>query len=150
GARRGRGIRIVLADDHRVVREGLRLILEGQSNLTVVGEAANGRQALEIVERLHPDVVVMDVTMPELNGIEATRQITRRFPGTKVLALTMQESERYVRHIVKVGAAACVLKSAAGTELAAAVRAVAAGESYFSPAIASVLLTQYRSHVAES
>jgi two-component system response regulator NreC len=140
-------IRVVLADDHAVLREGVRMVLEAQPGISVVGEAADGRQALELVEQLDPDVAVMDIAMPNLNGSEATRQIRRRFPRTQVVILTMHESHQYLVQIVRVGAVGCVLKRAAGTELVAAVRAAARGESFFSPAIASLLLNDYRTRL---
>jgi DNA-binding NarL/FixJ family response regulator len=137
-------IKVLLADDHAILREGVRMVLEAQKGLTVVGEAEDGREALDMVEKLDPDVVVMDIAMPNLNGLEATRQIRRRFPRTQVVILTMHENQHYLVQIVKVGAVGCVLKRSAGTELATAVRAASQGQSYFSPAIASMLLDDYR------
>src|SRR5438270_1765107 len=137
-------IRVVLADDHAVLREGVRMVLDAERGITVVGEADDGREALDLVEKLDPDVVVMDIAMPNLNGLEATRQIKRRFPRTQVVILTMHENQQYLTQIVKVGAVGCVLKRAAGTELVTAVRAAARGESYFSPSIASMMLDDYR------
>ncbi|HCG01456.1 MAG TPA: DNA-binding response regulator [Chloroflexi bacterium] len=141
-------IKVLLADDHAVLRDGLRMVLDAQTGISVVGEAEDGRQALEMVERLHPDVVVMDIAMPNMNGAEATRQIKRRFPGVKVLILTMHENEHYLAQIVNAGAIGCVLKRSAGTELVTAVRAAARGESYFSPAMATMMLDGYRMHLA--
>jgi DNA-binding NarL/FixJ family response regulator len=139
--------KVLLVDDHAIVREGLRMILEAQPGMTVVGEAEDGLQALALVEKLAPDVVVMDIAMPNLNGADATRQIVRRFPSTRVVVLTMQENQRYVKHIIKAGAAACVLKRAATAELRAAITAVATGDSYFSPPIARMLLSDYRPRI---
>jgi len=136
--------KVVLADDHAVLRDGLRMVLDAEQGISVVGEASDGREALDLVEELQPDVVVMDIAMPNLNGLEATRQIKRRFPRTQVVILTMHENQQYLTQIVKVGAIGCVLKRAAGTELVTAVRAAARGESYFSPAIASMILDDYR------
>jgi two-component system, NarL family, response regulator NreC len=136
--------KVLLADDHAILREGLRLVLDAQPGIAVVGEAEDGRQALEMVERLHPDVVVMDIAMPNLNGLEATRQIKRRFPQVRVVILTMHENQQYLVQIVKVGANGCVLKRSAGTELVTAVKAAARGESYFSPSIAGMLVEDYR------
>ena len=136
--------KVVLADDHAILRDGLRMVLESQPGIAVVGEAEDGRQALELVEHLHPDVVVMDIAMPNLNGLEATRQIKRRYPAVKVVILTMHENRQYLTQIVKVGASGCVLKRSAGTELVTAVRAAVRGESYFSPAIAGMMLEDYR------
>lgn len=140
--------KVLLADDHAILRDGLRMVLEAQPGLTVVGEAEDGRQALEMVERLHPDVVVMDIAMPNMNGAEATRQITRRFPQTRVLILTMHENPQYLAQIVNAGAVGCVLKRSAGTELVTAVRAAARGESYFSPTLATMMLDVYRMQLA--
>lgn len=135
---------VVLADDHAMLRDGLRMVLDSHSEFTVVGEAEDGRQALELVERLHPDIVIMDIAMPNLNGAEATRLIKRRYPLTKVVILTMHQSPEYLAQIIDAGAIAAVLKSAAGTELISAVQAAARGESYFSPAIAKMMEEDYR------
>jgi two-component system, NarL family, response regulator NreC len=140
--------KVLLVDDHAILREGLRMVLEAQPGISVVGEAENGREALEMVEELHPDVVVMDIAMPQMNGAEATRQIKRRFPATKVLILTMHENQQYLIQIVNAGAIGCVLKRSAGAELVTAVRAAARGESYFSPSMASMLLEDYRVRLA--
>jgi two-component system, NarL family, response regulator NreC len=139
--------RILLADDHSVVRQGFRLILENQTDMEVVGEASNGREAVSIAESLQPDVVVMDVTMPELNGIEATRRIGELAPRSRVLALSMHKDSVYVREILRAGAKGYLLKDAAGNDLLAAVRAVARGEGYLSPAVSDAVLTDYRKHV---
>jgi DNA-binding NarL/FixJ family response regulator len=135
---------VLLADDHAILREGIRMVLDAQPGITVVGEAEDGRQALEMVETLQPDVVVMDIAMPNMNGAEATRQIKRRFPRTRVVILTMHENQQYLMQIVNAGATACVLKRSAGTELVTAVKAAARGESYFSPTMASMMLDVYR------
>src|SRR3954452_10460323 len=139
--------RILLADDHSVVRQGFRLILENQTDMEVVGEASNGREAVSIAESLQPDVVIMDVTMPELNGIEATRRINELSPRTRVLALSMHKDSVYVREILRAGAKGYLLKDAAGNDLLAAVRAVARGEGYLSPAVSEAVLSDYRRHV---
>jgi two-component system, NarL family, response regulator NreC len=139
--------RILLADDHSVVRQGFRLILENQSDMEVVGEASNGREAVTVAEALQPDVVIMDVTMPELNGIEATRRIGELAPRTRVLALSMHKDSVYVREILRAGAKGYLLKDAAGNDLLAAVRAVARGEGYLSPTVSDAVLTDYRKHV---
>jgi DNA-binding NarL/FixJ family response regulator/two-component sensor histidine kinase len=136
--------RVLLVDDHAMFREGLVAVLGACVGIRIVGEAADGRQALELVEQLQPDVVVMDIAMPNLNGLDATRQISRRFPDVRVVILTTYESRQYLVQIVKVGAAACVLKRSAGTELVAAVRAAAQGRSYVSPTIAGMMLDDYR------
>jgi two-component system response regulator NreC len=137
-------IKVLLADDHAVLREGVRMVLDAQPGISVVAEADDGREALDLVEKLDPDVVVMDIAMPNMNGLEATRQIKRRFPRTQIVILTMHENQQYLVQIVKAGAVGCVLKRAAGTELVAAVKAAFRGESYFSPTIATMLLDDYR------
>src|SRR5919109_950759 len=129
--------RILLADDHAVVRQGFKMILSAQSDLEIVGEAANGREAVELAERLKPDVVVMDVAMPELNGIEATRRLVSSAPHTRVLALSMHKDSVYVREILRAGARGYLLKDSVDSDLIAAVRAVARGEGYLSPAISN-------------
>jgi DNA-binding NarL/FixJ family response regulator len=139
--------RILLADDHAVVRNGFRMILSSQEDLEVVGEAANGREAVESATALSPDVVVMDVTMPELNGIEATRRISDASPRTRVLALSMHKDAVYVREILRAGAKGYLLKDSSEADLLMAVRAVARGEGFLSPAIADAVLSDYRKHV---
>jgi DNA-binding NarL/FixJ family response regulator len=136
--------KVLLVDDHAILREGLKMVLDAQPGITVVGEGENGREALELVEELHPDVVVMDIAMPQMNGAEATRQIKRRFPQTRVVILTMHENQQYLMQIVNAGATGAVLKRSAGSELVTAVKAAARGESFFSPSMASMLLEDYR------
>lgn len=136
-------IRIVLADDHTVMRSGLRLLLERQPDLVVVGEAADGRQALEVTEAQRPDVAVIDLAMPNLNGMEATRQITSRHPETAVVILSMHSDESYVMRALKAGARAYLLKDSAEADLIRAVRAVREGKSFFSPAVSKMLLEDY-------
>lgn len=138
------GIRVLLADDHAIVREGLRMVLAAHPSIDVLGEASDGREALDLAESLHPDVVVMDIAMPNLNGLEATRQIKRRTPDVRIVILTMHENQEYFVQIIKAGATGCVLKRSAGTELVTAIEAAARGESYFSPAIATVVMEDYR------
>ena len=142
-------IRIVLADDHGVVRQGFRRILEAQADMEIVGEASNGREALEAAVKLSPDVVVMDVAMPELNGIEATRRMAEAAPRTRVLALSMHKDSVYVREILRAGARGYLLKDAVDEDLIAAVRAVARGEGYLSPGVADAVLTDDRQHVTD-
>lgn len=137
-------IRILLADDHRLVRQGFRLILESQEEMEVVGEAGNGREVLEKAEMLQPDVVIMDVTMPELNGIEATRRMRTSAPHAHVLALSVHRDAVYVREIIRAGAEGYILKESADVELLAAVRAVSEGNSYLSPEVAGAVLKDYR------
>jgi DNA-binding NarL/FixJ family response regulator len=140
-------IRILLADDHAVVRQGFQMILGAQTDMEIVAEAGNGREAVERAEKLRPDVVVMDVAMPELNGIEATRRITEASPHTRVLALSMHKDSVYVREILRAGARGYLLKDSPAPDLLAAVRAVASGEGYLSPAVSNAVLDDYRRHV---
>jgi len=138
-----------LADDHAVVRQGFRLILGAQADMEIVGEAGNGREAVAMSESLHPDVVVMDVAMPELNGIEATRRIVDANPHTRVLALSMHKDSVYVREILRAGARGYLLKDSIDVDLLAAVRAVAKGEGYLSPGVSGSVLSDYRKHVTD-
>ncbi len=142
-------IQILLADDHLLVRQGFKLILSSQPDMEIVGEAGNGREAAEMAERLRPDVVVMDVAMPELNGIEATRRLTNALPRARVLALSMHKDSVYVREILRAGARGYLLKDSVDTDLLAAVRAVARGEAYLSPGVSDAVLTDYRRHVSD-
>ena len=136
-------VRILLADDHTVMRNGLRLLLERQPNLQVVGEAADGRQAVSLCETVNPDVVVMDIAMPNLNGIEAARQIVNHNPRTAIAILSMHSDESYVIRALKAGARAYLLKDSAEADLLAAVRALTDGKSFFSPAISKILVEDY-------
>ena len=142
-------IRILLADDHVLVRQGFKMILSAQPDMQIVGEAANGREAVDAGEKLQPDVVLMDVTMPELNGIEATRRLVTASPRTRVLALSMHKDAVYVREILRAGARGYLLKDSADADLIAAVRSVAKGEGYLSPAVSDAVLTDYRRHVTD-
>jgi two-component system, NarL family, response regulator NreC len=136
-------IRIVLADDHTVMRSGLRLLLERQPNLTVVGEAADGREAVTLAAEHHPDVVVMDIAMPNLNGVEAARQIVNHNPQTAVAILSMHNDESYVIRSLKAGARAYLLKDSAEADLIEAIRAISTGKSFFSPAVSRILKEDY-------
>ncbi|MFN7998294.1 MAG: response regulator transcription factor [Bryobacteraceae bacterium] len=136
-------IRILLADDHTIMRNGLRLLLERQPNLKVVGEAADGRQAVNLTASVSPDVVIMDIGMPNLNGIEASRQIVSQSPRTAVAILSMHSDESYVIRALKAGARAYLLKDSAEADLLAAVRALTEGKSFFSPAISKILVEDY-------
>lgn len=142
-------VTVLLVDDHAMFREGLRLVIEAQQGVRVVGEAGDGREALEMVEKIHPQVVVMDIAMPNLNGLDATRQIRRRFPDVQVVILTMHERRQYLTQILQAGAIGCVLKRSAGIELLSAIKAAARRETYFSPSIANVLVDDYRRHLME-
>ena len=139
--------RILLADDHAVVRQGFKMILSAQPDMEIVGEAGNGREAVELAESLKPDIVVMDVAMPELNGIEATRRLTASTPHTRVVALSMHKDNVYVREILRAGARGYLLKDSVAADVVAAIRAVARGESYLSPAVSNAVLDDYRKHV---
>jgi DNA-binding NarL/FixJ family response regulator len=142
-------IRILLADDHVLVRQGFRMILSAQPDMEIVGEAGNGREAVELAEKLKPDIVIMDVAMPELNGIEATRRLTASTPRIRVLALSMHKDSVYVREILRSGARGYLLKDSADADLLTAVRAVAKGDGYLSPAVSDAVLTDYRRHVTD-
>jgi two-component system, NarL family, response regulator NreC len=142
-------IRILLADDHTVVRQGFRHILAAQTDMDIVAEAADGREAVEMAEKLAPDVVVMDVAMPNLNGIEATRRLAKSSPRTRVLALSMHKDSVYVREILRAGARGYLLKDSFDRDLLNAVRAVARGEGYLSPAVSEAVLCDYRKHVSD-
>jgi len=140
-------IRILLADDHAVVRHGFRMILEAQPDMEIAGEAGNGREAVSLAEALKPDIVVMDVAMPELNGIEATRRLAAALPHTRVVALSMHKDSVYVREILRAGARGYLLKDSPPADLLSAVRSVASGQSYLSPAVSNAVLDDYRRHV---
>src|SRR4051812_30354283 len=142
-------IRILLADDHTVMRRGLRLLLEQQPEFQVVGEADDGRQAVDLAASLHPSVAVLDIGMPMLNGIEATRQIIAADPAIAVVVLSMHSDESYVLRALKAGAKAYLLKNSAEADLIQAVHAVAGGKSFFSPAIGRMLLEDYMRQVAK-
>ena len=141
-------IRILLADDHAVVRQGFKMILGAEADMEIVGEAGTGREAIELAESLKPDVVVMDIAMPELNGIEATRQVTSAVPHTRVIALSMHKDSVYVREVLRAGARGYLLKDSGANDLVTAVRAVAKGEGYLSPAVSDAVLDDYRKHVS--
>ncbi|MCJ7537017.1 MAG: response regulator transcription factor [Anaerolineales bacterium] len=136
-------IRVLLADDHTILREGIRALIEDQGDMEVVGEAENGQATVKMVAQLLPDVVVMDIAMPLLNGLEATRQIRRDFPQVKVLILTMHENEEYIRQVLTAGALGYVLKDAAARDLLGAIRTVYQGEAVLSPAITRLVIEDY-------
>ena len=133
-------IRLLLVDDHAVVRSGLRMLLEAQPDMEIVGEATNGSEALHMVQNKRPDIVVMDVQMPEGNGIEATKQIKREMPETAVLTLSMYENEQYLIEMLKAGASGYVPKRAAPDELVNAIRTVFNGDAYIHPSMANFLV----------
>lgn len=138
-----RPIRILLADDHAILRDGIRALLSDETDLQVVGEAENGRQALEQARALRPDIVIMDIGMPLLSGLEATTQIRRDVPEARVLILTMHQNEEYLARVLAAGASGYVLKDVAGRELVSAIRQVAGGEAFFSPSMTKTLTSLY-------
>jgi DNA-binding NarL/FixJ family response regulator len=141
-------IRIVLVDDHAVLRAGLRALLNHEPDMEVVGEAANGREAVEVAERLRPDVIVMDLSMPVMGGLDATKQITEKGLPTRVLVLTVHAEHQYLLPVLQAGGAGYVLKQAADTELIQAIRTVHRGEAFLYPTAASMLLQDYRRRVS--
>lgn len=142
-------IRVLLAEDHTIVRKGLRSLLEGIGSIEVIGEAEDGREAVKQVQQLRPDVVLMDIAMPLLNGLEATRQIKKQFPEVKVLILTMHTNQEYITQILRAGASGYLVKRAAPTELVSAIQIVYRGESFLSSTIAGTVIDGYIRH-AES
>lgn len=140
---------ILLADDHTIVREGLKALLEKENDLIVVAEAENGRIALEKARQCRPDIAVMDISMPEMNGIEATRHIVAELPDTRVLALSMETDRRFVVEVLKSGATGYVLKDAAFSELALAIRRVAANETFLSSRISDLLIREFIQKIPE-
>jgi DNA-binding NarL/FixJ family response regulator len=136
-------IRVLLAEDHTIVRKGLRSILDAEDSVEVVGEAEDGRAAVEAVEHLRPDVVLMDISMPGLNGLEATRQIKRRAPHIRVLVLTMHTNEKYILQILQAGASGYLVKQAAVEELISAIQAVYRGDAFLSPSISKKVVQRY-------
>jgi DNA-binding NarL/FixJ family response regulator len=138
-----RKIRILLADDHQLMRSGVRLMLEREADLTVVGEASDGREAVSLAKSLKPEVVVMDIGMPNLNGIEAARQMTQENAELAIVMVSMHSDETYVLRALKAGARGYLLKDSAEADLIKAVHAVAGGKSFFSPAVSRLLLDDY-------
>jgi two-component system response regulator NreC len=136
-------IRVLLAEDHTIVRKGLRALLDDEADIEVVGEAEDGRKAVQQVQRLRPDVVLMDITMPLLNGVEATRQIKAQHPEVEVLGLTRHENEEYIYQLLRAGAAGYVVKQAAPAELVEAIRTVFQGDTFLSPSINPSVIEEY-------
>jgi DNA-binding NarL/FixJ family response regulator len=136
-------ITVVLADDHMIIRDGLRALLERQPDMEVVAEADNGRTALKHVKELSPDIVIMDIGMRELNGIDATRQIVKKSPGVKILALSMYSDKRFIKGMLKAGASGYMLKDSAFKELIDAIRVIIDDKTYISPSIASIVMDDY-------
>jgi len=141
-------VRIVLGDDHTLVRQGVRKILEEQAEWQVVAEASDGREAVKQTLTLKPDIAILDIGMPLLNGIEATAQIVRRMPGAHVLILSMHSDEAYITRALQAGAQGYLLKDSADAELIRAVNSVSTGKSFFSPVVARVMLDDYVRHLA--
>jgi DNA-binding NarL/FixJ family response regulator len=138
-------ITVLVADDHTIVRKGICSLIDGKADIQVIGEAEDGRDAIEKAEALAPDVVLMDITMPHLNGLEATRQIKKMFPQIKILALTMYTNE-YILQILQAGASGYVVKQAAPAELLSAIQAVYRGDSFLSPSISKTIIDEYIKH----
>ena len=136
-------IRVLIADDHTIVRTGLRLLLKAEADIDVVGEALDGSEALKLAETYHPDVVLMDIAMPGMDGLEATRQIKARWPEIKVLVLTMHRSDEYFFEMLKAGASGYILKGAETSDLIHAVRVVGRGEVFLYPTMAQMLVKDY-------
>lgn len=141
-------VRILLADDHALVRAGIRALLDAMPGVTVVGEVADGLEALAAIERLQPDLVLLDITMPGLNGLDATARVAREHPGVKVLILSMHSHEEYVMRALRAGASGYLLKDAATSELQLAIEAIARGDTYLSPTISRTLLAAHLPHAA--
>jgi DNA-binding NarL/FixJ family response regulator len=135
---------VVLADDHTILRDGLRKLLEQEPDFEVIGEAGNGLEAVRMVRTLRPDVVLLDIAMPDLNGVEAARQILSTAPGTKIVVLSMHADARYVREMLAIGAVGYLLKQSAFEEIVEATRAVARNQAYFSPAVAGIVAKQFQ------
>ena len=143
-------LRLLLGDDHRILRHGLRKILEEKPEFQVVGEAGDGREAVKMAGALVPDVAILDIAMPLLNGIEATRQIVRRVPSCKVLILSMHADEPYIARALQAGARGYLLKDSASTDLLRAVSAVASGKAFFSAVISQAMIDDYVRRVADA
>ena len=136
-------IKVLLTDDHTIVRKGLCSILEGEAGIEVIGEAEDGREAIKLAKKLHPDIVVMDIAMSGLNGLEATRQIRNLYPEMKILILTMHANEEYILQALKSGASGYLVKKAAPSELVSAIKAVHQGNSFLSPSISRTVIDEY-------
>ena len=136
-------IRVVVADDHTILRQGIKALLDNQEEIEVVGEAKDGREAIKAIEELSPDVILMDIAMPGLNGLEATRRIKKKFPMTKVVVLTMHTNEEYIFQILNAGADGYLVKETAFQDLISAINSVHRGEAFMSPSISKKVMTDY-------
>jgi len=136
-------IKVLLAEDHTIVRKGLRSLLEDEEGIEVIGEAEDGREAIKLAEKLHPDIVVMDIAMPGLNGLEATRQLRKLYPEIKILILSVYANEEYVFQTLQAGAEGYLVKKAAPSELILAIKAVHQGNSFLSPSISRTVIDEY-------
>ena len=136
-------IRIILVDDHEIVRAGLRMLLQAQTDIEIVGEAENGQQAMQLCHEKKPDVVIMDITMPLLNGIEATRLIKKAYPRTKVIILSMHSHNRFISELLTLGASGYLLKDSCGSDIITAIHAARSGDTYLSPSISRRLVEDY-------
>jgi DNA-binding NarL/FixJ family response regulator len=143
-------VRILLADDHKLVREGLRSILENELHMNIIGQAESGRATVELARTLKPDLVIMDISMPDMNGIEATRQIIAEVKGVKVIALSMHSDKRYVAEMLSAGASGYLLKQSALDELERAIQTVLGNKTYVTPEIAGIVVEEYLRHLASS
>jgi DNA-binding NarL/FixJ family response regulator len=143
-------IRILLADDHGIIRQGLHSLLEQQSDIKVVGEAEDGRKAVSLVRELAPDIVIMDITMPNLNGVDATRRIVEEFPKVKVIALSIHSNKRFVADMLRAGALGYILKECLFDELVQGIRVVAGGNIYLSPRITDVVVDDYKGRLSKT
>ncbi len=141
-------VRVIIADDHKIVREGLRSILRHELKTEILAQAANGREAVRLAKELNPDVVIMDVSMPDLNGMEATRLILEENPSIRIIALSMHSDERFVSEMLRAGASAYLLKDCALEELERAIRTVMSRQTYISPAVAGSVVKEYVQHLS--
>jgi RNA polymerase sigma factor (sigma-70 family) len=140
-------LKVLLVEDHVIVRQGVSALLDEEPDIAIVGEASDGSQALALVQKLRPDIVLMDLSLPGLGGVEATRQMRELFPDVRVLVLSMYDSEEYVFRALRAGASGYVLKQSTSTELVLALRAVAAGSTFLSPSISQILISDYMRRV---
>lgn len=136
-------IKVIIADDHTIVRKGLCALLDGENDIDVIGEAENGREAIKQVEKLMPDVVLLDISMPGLNGLETTRQLKKKFPKIRIIILTMHDNEEYIFETLRAGASGYLVKRSAPNELISAIKAVCRGGSFLSPSISKRVIETY-------